>query len=329
MFLVEQSTKPCLVDMNTKWAILYCMFRLPTLCHTVVALVSLFLHIYANTSSVPGSKTKELKACGRCPRIVRGVAALRRHCSEVHKQDIHGNPISVGLFPCPIPTCSKSRDPFKRQDKLFNHMRTAHTERTEGQEVNGGTLSGERDAALTTNNTRYTATAGNDFGVSHGDTSSSFPNQAPIHESLIMDVDIDPAFMEDFLFGGKVWDPLPLSALPEPLRDFSQHIATGGLPVAVENTVAVPYDTIDEAKQALLDARNKTLEKLRFINQQIENLEGRKHNRNEAVRGLDNMNDSFLQESFYGCASYFPTALLLKHAESALLVLDCLVLKLT
>lgn len=64
--------------------------------------------------------------------------------------------------------------------------------------------------------------------------------------------------------------------------------------MAVDKTVTVQYDTIDEAKQALLDARQKALQKLQFINQQIENLERRKQNRNEAVGGLENVEGDFL-----------------------------------
>jgi hypothetical protein len=131
----------------------------------VVTLVSLFSHLYANGSSVSESKTKEPKICGRCPKTVKDTPALKRHCSEVHKQDIDGNPISVELFPCRITTCRKHTEPFKRREKLAKHIRTFHTEIIEGQEVNGGISSGERDAALTTNNT---AEAGNDFGGNHG-----------------------------------------------------------------------------------------------------------------------------------------------------------------
>jgi hypothetical protein len=292
----------------------------------VVTLVSLFLHIYANGSSVSGSKTKEPKACGRCPRTVTGIPALKRHCSEVHKQDIHGNPISVGLFPCPIPTCSKNTDPFKRREKLFNHIRIAHTERIEGQEVNGGMSSGERDTALITNNT---TNAGNDFGVNHGDITSSFPDSASMQDILDMDGVIDKAFMEGFPSGEEVPDLFSPSDLPESFLDFSQQIATGGWSVAVEKTVAIPYDTIDEAKQALLNARNKALQKLQFINQQIENLEGRKGNRYEVIGGLESVNDSFLQGSFHGCASYFPHCPPSKICRVSTLVLDCLVFKLT
>ena len=64
--------------------------------------------------------------------------------------------------------------------------------------------------------------------------------------------------------------------------------------MTVNKTVTIQYDTIDEAKQALLDARKKTLQKLQFINQQIEDLEGRKQNRNEAVRDWESVKGSFL-----------------------------------
>jgi hypothetical protein len=63
--------------------------------------------------------------------------------------------------------------------------------------------------------------------------------------------------------------------------------------VAVDKTVTVQYDTLDEAKQALLDTRKKTLQKLQFITQQIENLEERKQKRNEAVGGLESVEGSF------------------------------------
>ncbi|KAH8656513.1 hypothetical protein BGZ60DRAFT_143341 [Tricladium varicosporioides] len=120
---------------------------------------------YSQNPLVSESKTKEQKICGRCPKTMKDTPALKRHCSEVHKQDIDGNPISVQLFPCHITTCRKHIEPFKRREKRAQHIRTFHAEIIEGQQVNGGILYGERDAALTTNNT---AEAGNDFGGNHG-----------------------------------------------------------------------------------------------------------------------------------------------------------------
>jgi hypothetical protein len=131
----------------------------------VVTLFFLFSHIHANGGSVSESKTKEPKICGRCPKTVKDTPALKRHCSEVHKQDIDGNPISVEPFPCPITTCRKHTEPFKRREKLAKHIRAFHAEIIEEQEVNGGISLGGRDAALTTNNI---AEAGNDFGGNHG-----------------------------------------------------------------------------------------------------------------------------------------------------------------
>jgi hypothetical protein len=131
----------------------------------VVTLVSLFSRIYVNGGSVSESKTKEQKICSTCPKTVKDTPALKRHCSEVHKQDIDGNPISVELFPCRITTCHKHTEPFKRREKLVKHIRTFHAEIMEGQEVNGGISPGERDTVLPTNNT---AEAGNDFGGNRG-----------------------------------------------------------------------------------------------------------------------------------------------------------------
>ena len=118
--------------------------------------------------------------------------------------------------------------------------------------------------------------------------------QMPNEGSLDLNGVIDPALMQSFPSRGKLPNRSPPSALPELCSDFFRQIATGGLPVAVDKTVTVQYDTIDEAKQALLDARKKTLQKLQFINQQIENLEGRKQNRNEAVGGVESVKGSFL-----------------------------------
>ena len=101
---------------------------------------------------------------------MKDTPALKRHCSEVHKQDIHGNPISIELFPCHITTCRKHTEPFKRREKLAQHIRTFHTEITEGQSVNGGISFEERDAALTTTNT---ANAGSHFGGNYGATRMS------------------------------------------------------------------------------------------------------------------------------------------------------------
>jgi hypothetical protein len=96
---------------------------------------------------------------------VKDIPALKRHCAEVHKQDIDGNQISVELFPCCITTCHKHTEPFKRREKLAKHIRTFHPEIIEGQEVIGGISSGERGAALTTKNTAET---GKDCVGDHG-----------------------------------------------------------------------------------------------------------------------------------------------------------------
>jgi hypothetical protein len=137
----------------------------PYFITTVVTFVSLLSQSWANGGSVCESKTKEPKRCGKCPKTVKDTQALKRHCAEVHKQDIDGNPVSVELFPCHIMTCRKHTEPFKRREKLANHIRASHTEIIEGEEINGRILSGERDAALTTNNT---AEAGNFFGGNYG-----------------------------------------------------------------------------------------------------------------------------------------------------------------
>ncbi|KAH7389168.1 hypothetical protein BKA64DRAFT_645631 [Cadophora sp. MPI-SDFR-AT-0126] len=98
-------------------------------------------------------------------------------------------------------------------------------------------------------------------------------SQMPNEGSLGLNGVIDPALMQSFPSGGK----LPNRSSPLPPE--------------------VQYDTIDEAKQALLDARQKALQKLQFINQQIENLERRKQNRNEAVGGLENVEETGLEDS--------------------------------
>lgn len=121
-------------------------------------------------------------------------------------------------------------------------------------------------------------------------TSAQMPNEG----SLDLNGVIDPALMQSFPSGGKLPNRSSPSALSELCLDFFGQIATGGWPVAVDKTVTVQYDTIDEAKLALLDARKKALQKLQFIDQQIKNLEGRKQNRNEAVGGLESVEGSLL-----------------------------------
>jgi hypothetical protein len=118
--------------------------------------------------------------------------------------------------------------------------------------------------------------------------------QVPNEGSFDLNGVIDPALMQSFPSGGNLPNRSSPPAIPELWSDFFRQIATGGWPVAVDKTVTVQYDTIDEAKQALLDARQKTLQKLQFITQQIENLEGRKQKRNEAVGGLESVEGSFL-----------------------------------
>lgn len=127
-------------------------------------LISLFSHIYANSSSVSERVTKEPKICLSCFKIVKDTPALKRHCSEVHQQDIDGNSIPVEKFPCRLTTCRKHAKPFKRREKLAKHMSTFHRDIIEGQEVIGWILAEEGGAALTTNNT---AEAGSDFGGNH------------------------------------------------------------------------------------------------------------------------------------------------------------------
>jgi hypothetical protein len=114
--------------------------------------------------------------------------------------------------------------------------------------------------------------------------------QMPNEGSLDLNDVIDSALMQSWELSNRS-SP---SALPGLCSDPFRQIATGEWPVNVDRTVTIQYDTIDEAKQALLDARKKTLQKLQFINQQIEDLEGRKLNRNGAARGLEVVNGSFL-----------------------------------
>ncbi len=88
VFLVEQSAKACLVEIKTKWAILWYIFELSILYHNRGVSRFFISYVYANGGSVSAeSKTTEPKICRRCPKAVKDTPALKRHCSEVHKQD--------------------------------------------------------------------------------------------------------------------------------------------------------------------------------------------------------------------------------------------------
>ena len=125
---------------------------------------------------------------------------------------------------------------------------------------------------------------------------AEIPNlaQMPNEGSLDFNSVIDLALMQGFPSGGKLPNRSSPSTLPGLCSDLFRQIATGEWPVTVDKTATVQYDTIDEARQALLDARKKTLQKLQFINQQIEDLERRKQDRNEAIGGLESVKGSFL-----------------------------------
>jgi hypothetical protein len=125
---------------------------------------------------------------------------------------------------------------------------------------------------------------------------AGIPNlaQMPNEGSLDFNGVIDLALMQGFPSGGKLPNQSSPSTLPVLCSGLFRQIATGEWPVTVDKTATVQYDTIDEARQALLDARKKTLQKLQFINQQIEDLERRKQDRNEAIRGLESVKGSFL-----------------------------------
>ncbi|KAH8589501.1 hypothetical protein B0O99DRAFT_692394 [Bisporella sp. PMI_857] len=352
------------------------------------------IHDYGQNLRFLGGKAKEPKICWECPepKTMKDTPALKRHCSEVHKQDINGNPISIELFPCPITACHKHTEPFKRREKRAHHIRSFHAEIIQTQEPNSVVSLEKGGAALTTNNT---AEAGNDFEENHGEArvsarvyhdyakdsakagvgyaatygeiaSSSIEVQlAPVAKAygialctnpyipvdtnyqpssrpekpdvdttnssldaasmytfsdspLEIDINrttrdaadilitqmanegrlgsngvIDPALIQSVPSGGKLLNQSSPSPLPEFCSGFFRQITTGGWPVTVDKTVTVQYDTLDEAKQALLDAREKTLQKLHFITQQIENLEERKRKRNEAVGGLEGVEGSF------------------------------------
>lgn len=338
------------------------------------------------------SRTKEPKICWKCfpPKTVKDTPALKRHCSEVHRQDTDGNPISVDLFPCFITTCPKHTKPFKRREKLAHHIQTFHAAIIESKEVNHEILAGQRDAALTTNNT---AEAGDYFGGNYGvaqmsaavynksaevnvwspavfeerfsppievqsgpvangfdvslsstpkvpvdatfrpsstsekdvgDATNSLSNSTSMYNFwgsalgahtnriigpaagitksnqmsnagfLNLNEFIDPTMTQSFPSGGFYSNLSSPSALPELSSDCFPQIAIEGVPAALAKTISVQYNSIDEAKQALLDARKMTFQKLQFINQQIENLEGRKQNRNHAVGALQSVNGSFL-----------------------------------
>lgn len=159
----------------------------------MVTLCALSSHIHANDGSISESKAKEPKICRRCPKTMKDIPALKRHCSEVHKQDIDGNPISVELFPCHVTACPKHAEPFKRREKHAKHIHTFHTNTIKGQEVDGGISSGERHAALTINDT---AEAGNEFRGNHGAAKVS---ARPHYDFAEVDVWYTPMF-EELLF---------------------------------------------------------------------------------------------------------------------------------
>ena len=119
----------------------------------------------------------------------------------------------------------------------------------------------------------------NDMSPAIGDA-AEIPNLAQMPNEGLLDFNgvIDPALMQSFPSGRKLPDQSYPSALPGLCEDLFRQIATGEWPATVDKTTTVQYDTIDEARQALLDARKKTLQKLQFINQQIDDLERRKQN---------------------------------------------------
>lgn len=103
---------------------------------------------------------------------------------------------------------------------------------------------------------------------------------------------IDPALLYSFPSDVGIPSLDSTSALSELCLDYLGQVATGKQPVAAAKPVTVEYETIDEARQALQDARKKTLQKLQFINQQIEYLEGMKQNRDEAL-GPESVEESY------------------------------------
>jgi hypothetical protein len=101
---------------------------------------------------------------------------------------------------------------------------------------------------------------------------------------------IVPGWMQSPPFGGELPNRSSLSALPELFSGVGDQIATEGLPTAAKDkTVTVQYDTIDEAKQALVEAKKKTLEKLQSIEQQIEKLEEMKRSSNKVAGDLESL----------------------------------------
>lgn len=104
---------------------------------------------------------------------------------------------------------------------------------------------------------------------------------------------IDPALLQSFPSGGELPSQSSPSAPPGLYWDPYLQTTAGDSPVTVDQTVTIQYETHDEAKHALMDAKTKTLQKLQFIERQIEDLERRKQNRNEAVRGLESVKGDF------------------------------------
>ncbi|KAK1249857.1 hypothetical protein MKX08_009860 [Trichoderma sp. CBMAI-0020] len=73
-------------------------------------------HIYNDVISLdePGNRSSECPACQKDFTHSRA-DSLKRHIKEAHAKGDH---------PCPYAECRKSKDPFKRSDKLQNHLKT-------------------------------------------------------------------------------------------------------------------------------------------------------------------------------------------------------------
>jgi hypothetical protein len=122
------------------------------------------------------------------------------------------------------------------------------------------------------------------------------PNLAQIPNELSLDSNsgINPALMQSFPPAEELPKKSSLTVLPDLNPAFFRQIANGGLPLGEDRTITIPYESLAEAREALLEARQKKLQELRFIEQQIENLEGKKRNENELVGGHKSLEGSFL-----------------------------------
>jgi hypothetical protein len=121
------------------------------------------------------------------------------------------------------------------------------------------------------------------------------PNLAQITNGLSWGLNsgIDPALTQNFPPVGELPNQSSLPVHPDLNSGLLRQVVNGELPVGKDITITIPYQSLAEFREVLLELRKRKYQEVQYLDQQIEKLKEKQRDDNEFVGGHGGLEGSF------------------------------------